>query len=137
MLPEGIGEFCFGDFAEFFDFWHGFECGAEQMFDFPHSSGNFPPWQACKSQIPEQVRLWSIAAAGFSESVVPTTTAGTPATVVWAGTSARTTLPAPILAPLPISTRPRILAPAPIITPDRTTGCRSPEIFPVPPRVTS
>ncbi len=78
-----------------------------------------------------------MAAAGLSEVESPTMTAGTPATVFCGGTSLRTTEPAPILAPLPISTRPRILDPAPIMTPERTMGCRFPDCFPVPPRVTS
>ena len=39
-------------------------------------------------------------------------TAGTPATVLCGATSLSTTLPAPILAHSPISTRPNILAPA-------------------------
>lgn len=64
-------------------------------------------------------------------------TAGTPATVECGGTFSSTTLPAPILAPVPISTRPRILAPAPISTPERTMGWRLPSVLPVPPSVTS
>ncbi len=84
-----------------------------------------------------QARFWFISCAGFSSLEVPTTTAGTPATVVCGGTSWRTTLPAPILAPVPISTRPKILAPAPMRTPERTTGWRLPSCLPVPPRVTS
>jgi hypothetical protein len=49
----------------------------------------------------------------------------------------RTTLPAPTFAPSPISTLPRIFAPAPMRTPRRTLGWRSPEDLPVPPNVTS
>ena len=67
----------------------------------------------------------------------PTTRAGMPATVVRAGTSRSTTLPAATFAPSPISMLPRIFAPAPSSTPRRTLGCRSPRSLPVPPSVTS
>ena len=63
--------------------------------------------------------------------------AGTPATVVCAGTSHKTTLPAPIFAPMPISMLPKSFAPAPIKTPERTFGCLSPHSVLVPPKVTS
>ena len=68
--------------------------------------------------------------------VLPTTFAGTPATVMCSGTSSRTTLPAAIFAPSPISTFPKILAHELIKTPFLTLGCLSPTSFPVPPRVT-
>ena len=79
---------------------------------------------------------WSISSAGFSESGTPTTLAGTPATVVWGGTSCSTTDPAPTLAPSPTIMLPRIFAPAEISTPSPIFGCRSPSCLPVPPRVT-
>ena len=43
---------------------------------------------------PQQSKVWFISMAGMGSEEVPTTTAGTPATVLWGATSLRTTLPA-------------------------------------------
>ena len=51
--------------------------------------------------------------------------------------SGTTTLPAATFEPSPTSMLPRIVAPAPIITPRRIFGWRSPLSLPVPPSVTS
>src|ERR687890_210519 len=70
--------------------------------------------------------------AGSSHPAVPMTFAGMPATVAFWGTGLRTTDPAAILAQWPTSILPRILAPAPIRTPRRILGCRSPRSLAVP-----
>lgn len=85
--------------------------------------------------------VWSIDSPGVSSCFVgcsfpPISLAGFPTAVVLGGTSIRTTDPAPILAPSPIFTFPRIVAPAPIKTPSPILGWRSPPNFPVPPKVT-
>jgi hypothetical protein len=75
-------------------------------------------------------------AATFAASAMRRILAGTPATVAPGGTGVMTTAPAAMRASSPISILPRIFAPAPIIVPRRTFGCRSPACLPVPPRVT-
>ena len=72
---------------------------------------------------------------GSAQPAVPTARAGTPAMVVLGGTGCKTTEPAAIREHAPISILPRIFAPAPIMMPWRTFGCRSPASLPVPPRV--
>ena len=57
--------------------------------------------------------------------------AGFPTAVVLGGTSISTRDPAPIFAPTPILTFPRIVAPAPIRPLSPIFGCRSPTSFPV------
>src|SRR5205814_9037462 len=52
-------------------------------------------------------------------SIARMTFAGLPATIIPGATSFVTTLPAPMMAPSPISTPPRILAPAPTDAPLR------------------
>ena len=74
---------------------------------------------------------------GSGQPASPMTLAGTPATVVLCGTGLSTTEPAAMRAQWPISILPRILAPAPISTPRRILGWRSPASLPVPPSVTS
>lgn len=85
--------------------------------------------------------VWSMDSPGHSScldgfSFPPTSLAGLPTAVVRGGTSISTTDPAPIFAPSPIFTFPNMVAPAPIRTPSPIFGCRSPDAFPVPPRVT-
>ncbi|EAL07954.1 mucin [Listeria monocytogenes str. 4b H7858] len=65
-----------------------------------------------------------------------TTLAGIPTTVAPGGTSFKTTAPAPIRAPAPISTGPSTFAPAETSAPSPTVGWRFPQSFPVPPSVT-
>src|SRR5690606_35914124 len=79
---------------------------------------------------------WSMAREGSSQPDSPTMRAGTPATVLLGGTEDRTTEPDATLLHRPTSILPRILAPAPISTPWRIFGWRSPSSLPVPPRVT-
>ena len=64
--------------------------------------------------------------AGSAQPATPMTRAGTPATVTLRGVLCRTTEPAATREQAPISILPRIFAPAPIRTPRRTLGCRSP-----------
>src|SRR5690625_7409295 len=73
---------------------------------------------------------------GCAQRLSPTTCAGTPATILRGGTGFNTTLPAPTVEQAPISILPSTLAPAPMSTPSRTLGWRSPPALPVPPRVT-
>ncbi|KAK2353626.1 serine acetyltransferase 1, chloroplastic [Trifolium repens] len=85
--------------------------------------------------------VWSMDSPGTSScldgfSLPPTNLAGFPTAVVLGGTSIKTTEPAPILAPSPILTLPRMVAPAPMSTPSPILGWRSPPTFPVPPNVT-
>ena len=81
-------------------------------------------------------RIWSIVRAGSAQPASPTTRAGTPATVVLCGTGDSTTEPDATRAQWPTSILPRIFAPAPISTPWRIFGWRSPISLPVPPSVT-
>ena len=74
---------------------------------------------------------------GSGQPAGPTTRAGTPATVVSAGTSCSTTLPAAIREQLPTVILPSTLAPAPIMTLAPILGWRSsPFSLPLPPSVT-
>jgi hypothetical protein len=63
---------------------------------------------------------------GSAQPAVPTARAGTPAMVVLGGSGCKTTEPAAIREHAPISILPKIFAPAPIMTPPWTFGCRSP-----------
>src|SRR6266699_557775 len=81
-------------------------------------------------------KIWSMKRAGSGQPASPMTFAGTPATVFCAGTAWSTPEPAAMRAQQPTSMLPRIFAPAPIITPRRIFGWRSPSCLPVPPRVT-
>ena len=66
---------------------------------------------------------------GSGQPASPMTRAGTPATVVLCGTDLSTTEPAATRAQCPISILPMILAPAPIMTPRRILGWRSPVLL--------
>mmetsp|Transcript_27827 Transcript_27827/g.56207 ORF Transcript_27827/g.56207 Transcript_27827/m.56207 type:complete len:226 (-) Transcript_27827:1159-1836(-) len=68
--------------------------------------------------------------------VNPIIRAGEPTAVAPVGIGLSTTLPAPILALSPTWMFPKIFVPAPIRTSFPTLGCRSPDSFPVPPKVT-
>src|SRR5262249_28371283 len=61
--------------------------------------------------------IWSMVREGSVHPASPMTLAGTPATVTLFGTGLMTTEPAAMRAQWPISMLPRILAPAPIMTP--------------------
>ena len=81
--------------------------------------------------------IWSMVCAGVpSHGDLPTTRAGTPATVVFGGTGFSTTEPAATREQAPTSILPSTLAPAESSTPRRILGCRSPRSLPVPPSVT-
>src|SRR5580704_7387969 len=67
---------------------------------------------------------------GSAHPASPTILAGTPATVFLSGTGYNTTEPAAMREQWPISILPRILAPAPISTPDLIFGWRSPRSLP-------
>src|SRR5262249_43858188 len=92
----------------------------------------------CRRPPPAQLpwNIWSIERDGSGQPAVPMTSAGTPTTVVVCGTECSTTEPDAIRAQCPISMLPRIFAPAPISTPCRILGWRSPASLPVPPSVT-
>src|SRR5882672_1570010 len=75
-----------------------------------------------RPQGPTSYSIWSMVRDGSAQPAVPTTRAGMPATVVLCGTALSTTDPAATRAQCPTSILPRILAPAPIITPRRIFG---------------
>ena len=77
-----------------------------------------------------------ITKAGLRSFVLPTTLAGFPATIPFAGTAFNTNEPAAIIAPDPTTMFPKIVLRAPINTLSWIFGCLSPTSFPVPPRVT-
>ena len=81
-------------------------------------------------------KIWSIVFDGSGHPELPTTLAGTPATVVKEATDFKTNEPAATLEHSPIEILPYIFAPAPIKTLFPILGCLSPRTFPVPPRVT-
>src|SRR5882757_3069082 len=87
-------------------------------------------------QRPVALSIWSMVRDGSAQPASPTILAGTPATVTLCGTAFTTTEPAAMRAQWPTSILPRILAPAPIITPWRIFGWRSSFSLPVPPSVT-
>ena len=74
-----------------------------------------------------------MAREGSAQPALPMTLAGTPATVALWGTGFSTTEPAAIRAQWPTSILPRIFAPAPIRTPWRILGWRSPSLLAGPP----
>src|SRR5262249_48589182 len=101
--------------------------------DFLHIHCSRSPYPAHPSPC---MKNWSMNRDGSGQPASPITLAGTPATVVLCGTGLSTTEPAAMRAQCPISMFPRILAPAPISTPRRILGWRSPASLPVPPSVT-